>query len=175
MKIFMNEDIETHIIKSSNNFEKCEVAFLAVGRFNNEKNIIIEYIFKEFVDNNSKSNVDIDKLSQLSLIKYCIINNLIPVVIHTHVNSEYNLGFSHGDNTFEQAFAKASNFLGYRGFFISILYGKDVYIARKFNRYYFKYVNIYNQKYFQSIRTTKVLGFYRFIDYICKVYLIEKV
>ncbi|WP_234119048.1 hypothetical protein [Clostridium hydrogenum] len=87
-------------------------------------------------------SVDIDKLKQLALIKYCIKNNLYPVIIHTHVGNRKKLEFSHGDREFELAFIKACSILGYKNISIWIVYSKVGYSARIYKKNKYKYVTI---------------------------------
>lgn len=159
MKIYIDPSIESYITNSINKFENSEIGFLALGKIV-DKTVIIDNIFKEYTEGNTESKVTIDKLSQLSLIKYCMHNNFIPVIIHTHVVARKKFGFSYEDNLFEQSFAKAANTLGYHTKFISILYSKVGYVSRIFNQYYFRYIKINNHNRIKNIRKFNYIGFY---------------
>lgn len=142
MNIEMKSNIQKRIFDLNNDFEEYEVAFLATAKVENHKKFAITKIYKQFICDNSQMCVNIDKISQLELIKHCIENKLYPVIIHTHVDNKYKLGFSYPDNAFERSFIKAARVVGYKQEIISILYGKDGYKARILNGYLFRNVEI---------------------------------
>ncbi len=138
MKIYMDESVEKFIFNTNNNYDLYEVAFLSIARRKDTDFEVFE-IFKYYIDGNDKDSVKIPKIDQLSLIKYCISNEVFPVLIHTHIGSKYKLEFSYGDLIFEKSFAQACSILNYNKFILCILYGKEGYTAKVYinNRYFF--------------------------------------
>lgn len=135
----MDESIEKFIFNFNNNYDLYEVAFLLIARRKGYDFEVFK-IFRYYIDGNDKNSVKIPKIDQLKLIKYCINNNLFPVVIHTHIGTKYKLEFSYRDLLFEKSFAQACGILNYNKYILWILYGKEGYTAKVYN--YNKYTSL---------------------------------
>lgn len=138
----ISKSIERYIYSNSNDFNLHEVAFLALAKKVSSNDIKIFKLFKSNILNNKKTSININKMDQLSLIKYCLENNFYPVIIHTHIGNIHKLDFSYEDRLFEQGFIKACNILGYNKILISIIYCKTGYTARICSSYKYKYLEI---------------------------------
>lgn len=128
-KLVLKKQVEETVKTAfAENSEK-ETAILALANYN-DSNIIIEDIYCILCEGQSELSANISPEKQLKLIKYCGINDKIPVVIHSHIYAKRKVFFSSVDLKFEDSFHKVQDKLQYPVNTVFIVYGQTQLCAR---------------------------------------------
>lgn len=117
------------IIEEELSNRSCEFAMLGVAEKKDKYFLITKVVSCERETANSFT-ASVPKELQIKILKYCRMNEFIPVVIHSHVHYNY-LKFSPIDTEFEQSMVRASVRIGGKSELISILFGNEEFTARR--------------------------------------------
>lgn len=101
--ITYGEAIEKELIKAIEMGKRTEVAILAMANMSKNE-ICIEYIMKKLTEGQTDLLAYVEPEMQIKFMKYCDINQKIPVIIHTHIYATREVSFSQGDEQFIKAF-----------------------------------------------------------------------
>ncbi|MBO5523124.1 MAG: hypothetical protein J5986_05540 [Roseburia sp.] len=128
-RIILKNVVETAIKTAFIENAEKETAILAFANYN-DKSIIIEDIYCILSEGQSELSANISPERQLKLIKYCGINDRIPVVIHSHIYAKRKVFFSSVDLKFEASFRKVQEKLRCPVNTLFIVYGQTQLRAR---------------------------------------------
>lgn len=122
-RVEVNKNIEK-ILENLVIEEKNEFVVLAIAEKKDDK-LNINKIYKVLNEGQTDIKAVIDPLDQMKIMKYCEINKMLPVVIHSHLYQMKEASFSKTDIEFEKAFHNVQKKAGFVVNSIFIVYGRS--------------------------------------------------